>query len=122
MRTLVFALASEHVPGFKIVSEKKPLSGRKRKWDPYRLEALLQAVREAKRRGGLTDKGALWFIATDKQFAATWGFPSDHKSQSQKQQWIETLQSRLNDAKRLEKNEIEGEREIRSLFEKFRKT
>jgi hypothetical protein len=117
MRALVWALALKHVRGFQIVADSKPRRGRKLEWDIERLFALLQAVREAKTLGDLKDKNALWFIATNEQFAATWGFPSDRKSQSQKQQWIETLQSRLHDAKRLQKIVTEGEHEARATLE-----
>ena len=117
MRALVLALASEHVPGFKIAAEKKPRRGRRLEWDPDKLFALLEAVRKAKTRGGLTDKNALWLIATNAEFAVTWGFPPDRASQSQKQKWIETLQSRLNDAKRLEKLMNENDREVRAFLE-----
>jgi hypothetical protein len=98
LAVLAWALASQHVPGFKILPETKIKKGRKRKWDGPRLENLLHTVHSVKEQHRFTDRQALAFIVNNHQHAATWGLPSNHKGS--KQAWIETLESRLQDAKR----------------------
>ena len=95
---LAFALAHEHVPGFKIVPENKTKRGRKKEWHGGKLDALYNAVQAVKNKHNLNDRQALTFMSKNSEWASTWGRPPSHKG-SQKQ-WIETLESRLQDAKR----------------------
>ena len=98
MSALALALASAHVPGFKIVPETTTTKGRKRKWDGLRLQELFETVNMLKSKQHLTEKAALKFMVNAEQYAAVWRPPLRHKGS--KQQWIETLESRLQDAKR----------------------
>jgi hypothetical protein len=102
MKTLALALASEHVPGFKIVTPRKANRGRKREWDGSRLENLFETVETIKREHRFSDRQALKFMVNNERHAVTWGPPSNHKGS--RQQWIETLESRLQDAKRVRKD------------------
>jgi hypothetical protein len=99
MAALAWTLACEHVPGFHIVPETKTRGGRKPKWDVPTLQKLLDTVNLLKRQHGFTtDRQALMFMVSNEQHAMTWGQPSNHKGS--KQQWVESLESRLQDAKR----------------------
>jgi hypothetical protein len=119
MPSLALALASAHVPGFKVIPERVPMpklnvvqptdgimlvpetqtkKGRKRQWDGPRLTGLFEIVSLVKSRHNLSDKQALKFIVNNPQHASIWGPAPGHKGS--KQQWIETLESRLQDAKR----------------------
>ena len=95
---LALALASKHVPGFAIITDGGKKSGRNRVWDGPRLEALHAAVRKVKQAHQLNDRQALTFIVNNEEYATDWAPPKSHKGS--KQQWAETLESRLNDAKR----------------------
>jgi hypothetical protein len=99
MGTLAWILAYEHVPGFHIMPETMTRRGRKPKWDVPTLQKLLDTVNSLKRQHGFTtDRQALMFMVSNEQHAMTWGQPSSHKGL--KQQWVESLESRLQDAKR----------------------
>ena len=114
--SLAFALAIDHVPGFRIdptplrqeqISDGVALvvqdnrTGRRLEWPPERLDSLLSAVEDAKRKHGLsTDRDAITVVARNRK----WGQPANHKGNHE--QWLETLESRLQDAKR-SKREIE---------------
>jgi hypothetical protein len=102
MAALAFALAFEHVPGFKIVTPKKSNKGRKRKWDSSRLENLFETVESIKRQHSYSDRQVLKFMVNNERHAVTWGPPSNHKGSQQ--QWIETLESRLQEAKRIRRD------------------
>jgi len=95
---LVWALASEHVPGFQLVPEGGPKKGRKKEWHGEKLLALYDAVQSAKNQHNFNDRQALTFISSNSLPAKTWGPPANYKGY--KKQWIETLESRLHDAKR----------------------
>jgi hypothetical protein len=122
MGELAYLLACEHVPGFRIVKEAKSTRGRKREWDGPRLTELYNAVESAKGEHNLNDRLALAFLASRPN--SIWNPPPRHKGL--KQQWVETLESRLQDAKKYVAS-IESLPEefaaIRSevLAEKFRK-
>src|SRR5262245_56732412 len=108
--SLALALAIDHVPGFGIdptplrleqVSDGVALvvqdnrTGRRLEWPPKRLDSLLSAVEDAKRNHGLsTDREAIEIVARK----GNWGRPANHKGDHK--QWRETLESRLQDAKR----------------------
>jgi hypothetical protein len=98
MGALALALATEHVPGFKVVTQGDEKRGRKKMWDGPKLQALLQAVITVKEKHRFTDRQALHFISTNDESAAIWGPPVGYRGS--KRQWIETLESRLQDAKR----------------------
>jgi hypothetical protein len=123
MASLAWALVVEHVPGFKVqFPESKPNVGRKVRWPPERLWELYETVQSVKRQHKYTDRHALTFIAKNQAYAAIWGTPPDHKGSTE--QWIETLEARLQDAKRLQKRYEETERELKAAtadFMKFRK-
>jgi len=95
---LVWALAFEHVPGFQVVPEGGPKKGRKKEWHGEKLQALYDAVQSARKQHNHNDRQALKFISSNPQLARTWGPPPNYKGS--KKQWIETLESRLQDAKR----------------------
>jgi hypothetical protein len=119
---LACALAAEHVPGFTIqYPEAKPKRGRKRTWDFSRLEELDRTVQSVKQQHTLKDRQALTFMVNNQQYAATWGLPKGHKGS--KQQWIETLEARLQEAKRLRKSLGQMEHELQAIAAsmKFRK-
>ena len=114
--SLALALAIDHVPGFGIdptplrqeqISDGVALvvqdnrTGRRLEWPPERLDSLLSAVEDAKRKHGLsTDREAIAVVARKGK----WGRPANHKGHHE--QWLETLESRLQDAKR-SKRQIE---------------
>jgi hypothetical protein len=104
---LALALAFEHVPGFKIVPEVKAKSGRRRKWDGPRLLDLFTTVNKLRSQHRFKEKQALTFMVNNQQYRAICGPPPGHRGS--KQQWIETLESRLQDAKQYA-------RRIRSLL------
>jgi hypothetical protein len=106
---LALALAKDHVPGFRVV-RNAPLRlrhgnwgavirsnvGRRLTWTPDRLNRLLDAVEETKKKNSLsTDREALEVVALNRD----WSRPANHRSDLK--QWLETLESRLQDAKRL---------------------
>lgn len=119
---LAWALAYEHVPGFKVqFPETRSNRGRKRIWDPDRLEKLYKTAESIKREYNFTDRQALKFLVNNKEYAATWGVPKGHKGS--KEQWIETLEARLQDAKSLRKMLELAEHELQEIEAsmKFRK-
>jgi hypothetical protein len=98
MAALVWALASEHVPGFKIVPETKTKRGRKKEWDGLKLQELYDAVHSVKKNHNYNDRQAIKFISSNYQYSAEWGPPATYTGS--KKQWVETLESRLQDAKK----------------------
>jgi hypothetical protein len=121
---LALALAFAHVPGFKIVPEVKAKTGRRRKWDGPRLLELLTTVNRLKSQHRLKEKQALTFMVNNQQYRVIWGPPPRHRGT--KQQWIETLESRLQDAKRYARRieilrSIGRDTDLDTLQEKFRK-
>ena len=122
MAALALALAVEHVPGFKVqFPEARPKRGRKRKWDRGRLEKLDQTVQSIKQRHHLTDRQALKFMVKSEQHAAAWGVPAGHKGSEQ--QWIETLEARLQEEKSIQKRADQATHELQAIARsmKFRK-
>ena len=106
---LAIRLASEHVPGFRLRTGR---SGWPKLWPDERLNDLRITVEQVKRKLGCTDRDAFKFIATDDEYSAKWGKPGASKEELRK--WIESLESRLQDAKR-------RDRHIKSLIEALRK-
>ena len=70
-------------------------SGRQKDWTTERLEALYEAVQEEKHKKGVTeDRAALLSLARRRP----WQPPANHRGTNQ--QWVETLESRLQEAKK----------------------
>jgi hypothetical protein len=104
--SLALALAKDWVPGFQIetvavkldhgtwgavIRDTKPT-----KWSPERLLKLLNAVAETKRKHAVSkDREALKILMRKKE----WSRPYNRDEQK----WLETLESRLQDAKREER-------------------
>jgi hypothetical protein len=93
VETLLLALVSAHVPGFHVIVGGGRKRGRKTYWDGPRLTALYRDVESAKTSQRRTDRQALKFLV--KNDPDRWGPP---KKQIERQ-WLETLESRLHDAK-----------------------
>jgi hypothetical protein len=106
---LAVALANDDVPGFHVewplvalppdfqgpVTTERKRVGRPTKWDFDRLEQLLVAVEQEKARHGLrTNREALSRLAR----VGEWALPATHRGELQG--WIETLEARLQDAKK----------------------
>jgi hypothetical protein len=111
--SLALALAMDHVPGFQVKQTALKLNhgnwgaviraniGRPTIWPPERLDRLLNAVEETKRGRGLSeDREALKILMLRKE----WSRPINRGEQ----QWLETLESRLQDAKRIKCEERGG--------------
>jgi hypothetical protein len=115
---LARALAAQHVPGFRIQSSK---SGRKRIWDSDKLQELERTVQSIRQQHAFNNRQALTFMVNNSEQAATWGVPTVHKGS--KQQWIETLEARLQEAKKHRKIHDHAERLLNALHAsmKFRK-
>jgi hypothetical protein len=108
-RALALAVARDLIPGFQFIDPLRPLtsygaqypekikSGRPAAWDFDRLEELLKEVTAAKKSGSVTDREALARVARK----AKWRPPANHRGGTDA--WLETLESRLQDAKRQEK-------------------
>jgi hypothetical protein len=113
--SLALALAVDQIPGFQVentlgveqidrgislvehVGRKK--TGRRKKWSFDRLDKLLNDVEKTKKRFGLTeDREALSRIARLRK----WAPPANHRGD--RRQWIETLESRLQEAKVYRRN------------------
>lgn len=107
-RALALAIARDLIPGFRFIDPLRPLtswgpqyeekvkSGRPGTWDFDRLEELLSEVNASKKLSPATDREALARLTRKK-----WGPPTNYRGGSRK--WLETLESRLQDAKRQEK-------------------
>lgn len=106
-RSLALRLAIEHVPGFQVF-KTKPRRGAPVIWDCDRLLRLLTTVREVQKRSNLSEKAACRVLATKDEFKREWGTPYGRSERS----WIESLEFRLNDAKRFERRIAESERAL----------
>jgi hypothetical protein len=113
--SLALALAIDHVPGFRIIDPTPPRlekisddglalvvqdnnRGRRLVWTLERLNDLLTAVESTRRRHSRsTDREALLLVARH----GNWLRPGNHRGSHE--QWIETLESRLQDAKRIKR-------------------
>jgi hypothetical protein len=87
--------------------------GRPRQWSFDRLEHLLKAVRAEKKKSGLKeDLDVLKRLARQKE----WSPPRNHRSSSPRGEadaWVRTLQSRLHDAKKMERLLADAEKSFR---------
>jgi hypothetical protein len=95
LQALALALASRHVPGFQVIVGGGQKRGRKTLWDGPKLAALYRDVEAAKAPQRRTDRQALKFLV--KNDPDRWGPPKGRRHNER--QWIETLESRLQDAK-----------------------
>jgi hypothetical protein len=111
--SLAFALAMDYVPGFQVKQTALKLKhgnwgavirdniGAPVKWPRERLLRLLNAVEEPMQKGEFsTEREALQFLML-KGF----GRPDDRRDEKK---WLETLESRLHDAKRIRREEQGG--------------
>jgi hypothetical protein len=116
---LSLKLAQITIPGFRVLSHAIPIGGvtigsekklgRPVEWDADRLDKLLAAVESIKAKFGLTNREALARLAGTKK----WGPPPTHRGH--RDQWLETLESRHHDAKRLRKRADELENQLREI-------
>ncbi|MFZ2081328.1 MAG: hypothetical protein WAV38_32705 [Xanthobacteraceae bacterium] len=95
MEALALALAAAHVPGFQVIVGGGKKRGPKTYWDGPRLSALNRDVEAVKTPLRRTDRQALKFLVENDP--DRWGPPKGHRHNER--QWIETLESRLQDAK-----------------------
>src|SRR5262249_10297699 len=109
-RSLALALAVDHIPGFQVennlgiekigqgiglvVHTTRKKTGRPTTWPVERRDELLNDVEKTKKRYGLKrDREALDRLARLRK----WAPPANHRGEQS--QWIETLESRLQEAK-----------------------
>ena len=117
---LALQLAIDHIPGFRVSGvgfeagqESGPVVyrdgekvGRRKTWPGDRLERLLEAVEQEKKKSGIrTDREALSRLARRKE----WARPPNHRKE--RLNWIETLESRLQEAKKFKRDadKLKGE-------------
>jgi hypothetical protein len=112
--SLALALAIEHIPGFRI--DPTPLrleqiddqglklvvqdnrKGPRRKWSLKRLNNLLSAVEETKKKHGLSkDNEALSVLANHPEWSPSGNYRGD------REQWLKTLKNQLAEARRFSK-------------------
>jgi hypothetical protein len=112
--SLALALAIEHIPGFRI--DPTPLrleqiddqglklvvqdnrKGPRRKWSLKRLNNLLSAVEETKKKHGLSkDNEALSVLANHPE----WSRPGNYRGD--RERWLKTLKNQLAEARRFSK-------------------
>jgi hypothetical protein len=112
--SLALALAIEHIPGFRI--DPTPLrleqiddqglklvvqdnrKGPRRKWSLKRLNNLLSAVEETKKKHGLSkDNEALSVLANHPEWSPSGNYRGD------REQWLKTLKNQLEEARRFSK-------------------
>jgi hypothetical protein len=125
--SLSLALAFDHVPGFAVQGIPHKLSqgdygavvlltrtGRPREWTDERFSELLTSVEEIKQKKNLkTEREALRLLSR----RAPWKPPASHRGDTE--QWIETLESRLQDAKHRRKNVAPGLSRLLETIEKI---
>src|SRR5262249_54551939 len=122
---LALALAIEHVPGFGI--DPTPLrleqglvvqdnrEGRPPEWPLKRLDNLLSAVEETKKKHNLsTDREALSVLAQ----RAKWSRPANHRGSPE--QWLKTLKNRLAEARRLYSSQEQRLKTLQNWLEEAR--
>ncbi|MDE2467137.1 MAG: hypothetical protein KGO02_26005 [Alphaproteobacteria bacterium] len=100
---LAVALAEAHVPGlqFSSLGRDEPRRGKDKIWTIPRLMMLFEAVEDLRAKtSGLTVRDACKRLATSRKYAANWSRSRQSKSLDQ---WVETLESRYQDGKRLQK-------------------
>jgi hypothetical protein len=116
-RALAWALACEHVMGFQVVAPAKRRGGRRLEWDATRLETLLNTVKTLRQKHpNFTDRDALKFMIENEPHSKIWVLPMNRKGS--KAQWLETLESRLQEAKQIEKRAADLSRELQEITEK----
>jgi hypothetical protein len=119
-KELALELARAHVPGFRVKLKGAHGRGRKRKWDGPMLLELIKVVDEVKgKHTSFNDRLALKHIATKSPYKEQWGAPANHKGTTG--QWIETLESRLQDAKKYSRYLDDLPKLFSDLQKQFRK-
>ena len=99
-KSLAWALALEHVKGFNI-EQASSRRGAKLKWNGDRLFDLLRTVEAIKvQRPNFNDRRALETMVKKPPYSDQWKPTSRSHST---EQWIETLESRLHEAKKIQK-------------------
>jgi hypothetical protein len=122
---LALALAIEHVPGFGINPTPLRLEeglvvqdnreGRPPEWPLKRLNKLLSAVEETRKKQSLsTDREALSVLAQ----RAEWSRPANH--QGSPEQWLKTLKNRLAEARRFYSIREQGLKKLENSLEEAR--
>jgi hypothetical protein len=91
---LALTLAHAHVPGFYVVG---PHRRRLKIWTREKLLRLLVDVGTVKKQRLCTDKAACRFLANSSDHRPAWGRPKNHKGTTA--QWVETLETRLQEAR-----------------------
>jgi len=99
---LVQDLAQVYVRGFQVVERPAKL-GRKKTWPHQRLLELSRTVGLVKSLHNFTDQQACKFISTNLGYKSDWGPPAGHTGGLKA--WWETLESRLHDARRAQRQE-----------------
>jgi hypothetical protein len=121
LRALALAIARACIPGFKFIDPLRPIvnygpqsenqkkAGRPRVWDVDRLMFLAVAVDTLRAKEGLTDREALHRLSREKE----WSPPGNHRGNFS--QWRETLESRLQDAKDLQRRTAAFENQLSQI-------
>jgi hypothetical protein len=103
---LAICLAFAHVPGFQFAAERRS----SKLWSDERLKDLLATIKQIKKERGIKgDKQACRVIV--KEYPQKWGKPVTTRKELRS--WIETVESRLQDAKK--KAKIEHQLEMKAL-------
>jgi hypothetical protein len=111
-RGLAIKLAADFVPGFQVKSHIKRVThtgpvvlddqkkdGRRAEWTPERILQLSKSVQQVKKQRRLkSDRDALEVLLRSKE----WERPKNHRGD--RKSWLETLESRLQDAKAFERD------------------
>ena len=124
--SLAIALAKVHVPGFarvsipmqlehgdggRIIKSRTKNTGRPTIWTEQRLSHLLTSVARYKAQHRISkNREALTSLATRGEWSSPAGYGGDLTS------WIETLESRLQDAKKLETEKKRHEELVKKLL------
>jgi hypothetical protein len=102
------------VPGLKVLEpHRKSKRGAKPKWDSGRLDNLLETVESIKlQHPKFNDRRALRFIVENPPHSAIWG-KSTRSGSTEKR--VETLETRLQQAKRIKKDAHKTLEELEQL-------
>lgn len=111
---LFFCLACHHVPGFRLRKLRKPHSNKL--WTDDRFEELITDVETVKRQKHLRwDREALDYLIANRPYSVKWG-KSLKKIENDREKWKETLESRLQDAKKLRRKRLKAEALYREML------
>jgi hypothetical protein len=104
-RRLALALAFDHVPGFK--NESGKAKRRPKVWTPMKLTMLVATIDHVKSELSLNARQACEYIADNEDYCQKWGPPKTGKGT--KKQWVETLESRYHDGRKLSDDDFLAE-------------